>query len=509
MNLARARSVALLGMDAELVEIEVWIGGGLPRTVIVGLPDAALYEARDRCRAAVTSSGLQWPGQLVTINLTPATLPKAGAHYDLGIVAAVLAASGAVPSDLLDRYVLLGELGLDGRVRAVRGVLPALMAAVRYGFDKAIVPAEQLGEASLVDGVTVWGAAHLDDLVAVLKGEPSLVAVSSPHPTTDEPQAPDLVDVVGQWEAKWALEVAAAGRHHLYLHGPPGVGKTLLARRLPSILPDLSVSEALEVSAVQSLAGLPLVHGLVRRPPYSDPHHTASIPSLIGGGPRVPRPGAVSLAHLGVLFMDEAPEFGVRAMDALRVPLETGQVVIGRSEVQVRYPARFQLVMAANPCPCGMAGTPGANCQCPPHTIRRYAARISGPVLDRVDVHQHLRPLKRSLVSAGPPGETSSVVAARVAQARERQTARLAGTRWRTNAEVSGAYLRSHLPLPEGIGIIDEAVARGSLSSRGVDKVLRLAWTIADLEQAETPTASHLRLALALRRGEDLGRVAA
>ncbi|MGC3993703.1 MAG: YifB family Mg chelatase-like AAA ATPase [Propionicimonas sp.] len=502
MNQARAWSVALLGIDGAMVEVEAAISSGLPRTTMVGLPDTALYEARDRCRAAMAAAGFGWPSDPVTINLSPATLPKAGSHYDLAIAAAVAAAGRKFDPASLEGTVLFGELGLDGRVRAIRGLLPAILAAIGRGFGRVVVPAAQMREAALVDGVSVAGAADLSDLFDVLTGGPGAL-VPAPVVAEADPRPPlDLADVAGQVEAKWALEVAAAGRHHLYLHGPPGVGKTLLAERLPGLLPDLEVAEALEVSAVHSLAGVNLDGGLVRRPPYADPHHSASMASLVGGGARIAMPGAVSRAHLGVLFLDEAPEFSPRVMEALRVPLESGRIVLARAAATATYPARFQLVLAANPCPCGMAGTPGGNCRCPPMAVRRYAARVSGPILDRIDISQELRPVRAAFLdSRYAPGESTAVVAARVLAARDRQRHRLEGTGWRTNGEVPGPALRKRLPLPEGSELLDVAVARGRLSSRGVDRVLRLAWSVADLADADRPTREHLHTALAMRRG--------
>ena len=506
MTLARAWSVALVGMEGTMVEVEAAISSGLPRTVLVGLPDTSLYEARDRCRAAMASTGLGWPSDPVTINLSPATLPKAGSHYDLSIVGAVGAARGACDPAALDGRVLLGELGLDGRVRAVRGLLPAVLAAARHGFDAVVVPAAQMREAGLVDGMRVWGVKDLADLFDVLRGGAGALPSSGCAPPTAARSSLDLKDVAGQVEAKWALEVAAAGRHHLFLHGPPGVGKTLLAERLPGILPDLELGESLEVSAIHSLSGAVLDDGLIRRPPYSDPHHSASMASLVGGGARIAVPGAVSRAHRGVLFLDEAPEFSPRVLEALRVPLESGRIVLGRALATAVYPASFQLVLAANPCPCGLASTPGGNCRCAPMTVRRYADRVSGPILDRIDIHQHLRPVRRAFLAAAlRSSEPSAVVAERVRLARDRQGRRLAASGWRTNGEVPGPALRRHLPLPDGIELLDDAVSRGSLSARGVDKVLRIAWTIGDLAGADRPTEEHLRTALALRRGQERG----
>ncbi len=505
-------SVALIGLEGRIVEVEADIGAGLPRTVLIGLADTALTQARDRCKAAVGNTGHTWPASLLTINLSPATLPKAGSHYDLAIVAAVLAAGEVIPSFELRRTVLLGELGLDGRVRRVRGILPAVLAAASAGFTRVIVPVDQAGEAQLVEGLDVIGVASLGQLVALLRGDP--VPDVEPLEVADEtPRAPatrqlDLADVVGQVEAKWAVEVAAAGRHHLTFSGPPGVGKTMLAERVPGLLPDLTLAEALEVSAVHSLAGFQLADGLLSRPPYSDPHHSASVASIVGGGARMAKPGAISCAHRGVLFLDEAPEFPARVLDALRTPLESGSITLGRSEVQARYPARFQLIMASNPCPCGQAATPGAHCSCPPLAVRRYGERISGPIRDRIDISCVFLPMRKAYLKAAlQRTESSATVAERVAEARARQEHRLRGTEWQTNGEVPGPYLRRKLPLPDGLQVVDTAVDRGTLSPRGVDKVLRVAWTLCDLAGRLRPGPDEVAVALAMRRGEQLDRV--
>ncbi|MGH8840754.1 MAG: YifB family Mg chelatase-like AAA ATPase [Jiangellaceae bacterium] len=513
MRLARCRSVALAGVRGTVVDIEVHIGG-MPGFTLVGLPDASLAEARDRVRAAVLCSGERWPLQRITVSLSPAALPKRGSHFDLGVAVAIVAAGEDLPTGVADEMIFLGELALDGRLRPVPGVLPAVLAAAGSGATHVVVPEFNAGEARLVPGVSVLGVRSLRQVLAVLRDEPVPEEPESPPaagmtaPTGDVVEIPvDLADVADQQGAKRAVEVAAAGHHHLMLTGPPGAGKTMLARRLPGLLPDLSTDESLEVTAIHSVAGvLPTDQPLIIRPPFADPHHTASVAAVVGGGSRLIRPGAASRAHLGVLFMDEAPEFGPHVLDALRQPLEHGEIVVSRAESTVTFPARFLLVLASNPCRCGNHGSRTRTCSCTPDAIRRYAQRISGPVRDRIDLRIRVEAptvasLEEGLVSAEP----SKVVAERVAEARDRQRRRLAETRWRLNGEVPGPVLRRDLRPPAGsLGPLHEALRKGLLTARGADRVLRVAWTLADLAGRDRPGPADVGEAV----GHRLGRLA-
>jgi len=497
---ARCRTSVLVGVQARPVVVEADVGSGLPGLTLVGLADTAVSESRDRVRAAIEHSGLEWPRTRVTVALLPASLPKRGSSLDAAIAVAILAASGQVPPDAAAGACILGELGLDGRIHSVPGAIAAALA-LRDQATRLLVPHSAVGEAGLVPDIDAGGVRDLAHLVAVLRGDaPPAQSVESEQ----EPQQPvaDLADVRGQAEARHALEVCAAGGHHLAMVGSPGVGKTLLAERLPGLMPALEDAHALEVTAIQSAAGLEPA-GLIRRAPFQSPHHTASAAAIVGGGQsgRL-RVGAATLAHRGVLFLDEAPEFARSVRDALRQPLESGEIRIARADGAAVLPARFCLVIAANPCPCGRGMGMDSSCACSPIDRRRYAARISGPILDRIDLQVALE--RPTLAQIGDPGESTAIVAQRVLAARERSRARwsAADVPWNANAEIPGASLRDRFaPDDAGAGLLRAAMRRGALSMRGADRVLRVAWSLADLGARSRPGADDVAFAMALRNG--------
>ncbi len=511
MPVGRTQAVALLGLQGAIVEIEADYSSQLPRFILIGLPDAALGEARERVLAAAANSGCELPSRRLTVNLSPAALPKQGSGFDLGIALATLAAADIVPAESIARVVHLGELGLDGRLRPITGILPAVSAAATAGFDTVMVPTGNAPEADLVPGIRVVAVASLRD-AAIWHGadfeptevEPILLA----HPEEPEEDHLDLADVIGNGDAVEAMVVAAAGGHHAFLLGPPGSGKTMLAERLPGILPDLDAAAALEVSSIRSLCGLPVGHALTTRPPLEAPHHTATAAALIGGGSKQIRPGAAARASGGVLFLDEAPEFNSSVLDALRQPLESGVISIHRANAVAHFPGRFQLILAANPCPCGQYGARDSECTCTPSARRRYLGRLSGPLLDRIDIQFRVQRITSAQLKLANEGGqlTTAVARGRVASARARAAERLSATPWSVNSQVPGFWLRGPQARLSAVvtATIDRALERGGITMRGYDRVLRVGWTLADLDNATSPSADHIGRALYLRKALSL-----
>ena len=519
MGFATARTITLQGAAGHLVDVQVDVTQGVVKTSLVGRPDASINEARDRCRSAVVNSGFEWPTtRRVTILLSPADLPKRGSHFDLAIATGVIAASDPPLARSLAGVVLIGELTLDGRLRAVPGVLPMAMAASARGTTCVVVPEPQAQEASMIPGMTVLGARSLGQVVALLRGDevpsaPEVQPLSGGPLLTwrgdDRMTEVDLSDVLGMTEAKYALEVAAAGGHHVMLSGPKGAGKTTLAERLPGLLPDLTLEEALELSSIYSLAGcLPPGCTMMTRPPFRAPHHSATRTAMLGGGSGLVHTGEVSRAHTGALFLDEFPLFNADIIDALREPLESGEVTIVRGEETGTFPARAMFVLACNPCPCGEYHPTNRDnlCECPEVRRREYRRKISGPIADRIDIVRHVEPL--SAFEARDPlaaKESSATVRARVEAARGRQAARYEGTGWRLNATVPGPVLRERWPLTEeGQELVDQRLYAGALTRRGATRVHRIAWTVTDLRGDDRPQTSDVETALRLRTGEPL-----
>ncbi len=498
---AHVSTVAFQGIEAVTVEVQVQLSSGLPAFIIVGLPDKAVAESRERVRAALTAIGLGLPPKRIIVNLAPADLPKEGSHYDLPIALGLMAALGIIDGHALEAYSVLGELSLGGKVTAVTGVLPAAISAHAAGRG-LICPKEQGGEAA-------WAGAEADilapgDLIQIVNHFKGSQVMSRPSPgeIDDGTGGPDLADIKGQETAKRALEVAAAGGHNMLMVGPPGAGKSMLAQRLPSILPAMDAREMLDVSMIASVAGRIEGGRMSRCRPFRSPHHSASQAALVGGGLKA-RPGEVSLAHLGVLFLDELPEFAPRVLDALRQPLETGDVTIARANHHVTYPARIQLIAAMNPCRCGRAGMPGHVCRRGERCAADYQARISGPLLDRIDLHIEVAAVAARDLVLAPPREASDTVAARVAAARRRQRERFdegGADALRTNAEADGEFLeRIAQPDQAGLTLLGDAADAMGLSARGYHRVLRVARTLADLEGVEQVGRMHVAEALAYR----------
>lgn len=493
MSLAIVYTRAKLGVDAPLVTVEVHLSNGLPSLSIVGLPETAVKESKDRVRSAILNSHLEFPARRITINLAPADLPKDGGRYDLAIALGILAASGQLPREMLSGYEFLGELALSGELRSIAGTLPAALTCKQH-HRKLIVGAANATEAAL-SGADVFGAHTLLAVCAHLQDREHLSLTPIPDITALSQSTLDILDVKGQWQAKRALEIAAAGGHNLLLYGPPGTGKTMLASRLPGLLPPLNHHELLEVAAIHSVAMQEKTQELHFRRPFRAPHHTSSAIALVGGGSS-PRPGEISLAHGGVLFLDEVPEFSRTVLEVLREPLENGEVRISRARAQLTFPARFQLIAAMNPCPCGYQGSALRACRCSPDQIKRYRDRLSGPLLDRIDMHIHVNNLREGELQDIRKGDSSDVIRERVTQSRARQIAR----QGKINARLSAPEIDQYCPMePDDQRFLEQAITALGLSTRAYHRVIKLARTLADLQSRDNLTRTDLTEALSYR----------
>lgn len=494
MNLAITYSRASMGIDALTVTVETHISNGLPSLHIVGLPETVVKESKDRVRSAILNSHFEFPTSRITINLAPADLPKYGGRYDLPIALGILAASKQIPSDLLDQYEFAGELALSGELRPIRGILP-LVIGTRLAQKSLILPEQNVTEAELISGINLFPAKHLLDVCSHFLRKSLLPKHDTPTLAFTTPSSHDLSGVQGQHHAKRALEIAAAGQHSLLLIGPPGAGKTLISHCLPSILPPMSEQEAIELAAIQSIAGITVKVENWRHRPFRAPHHSASSYALIGGG-NPPLPGEISLAHHGVLFLDELPEFKRQALEALREPLESGIISISRANAKIQYPARFQFIAAMNPCPCGQYGSPSSHCNCSPDQIKRYQSRVSGPLLDRIDIQIELNPVSSLLLTTSALEEQSSKVLQRVNAARDIQATRSI----KSNASYGSPEIDSYCRVGHDEKLLlEQCIQQRQMSARSYHKILKLARTIADLEQETTIRSAHLKEAFSYR----------
>lgn len=507
MAIGSTLSVGLIGLKAFIVQVQAFISPGLPYFSIIGLPDASLSEARERVKSACQASGFSWPQTRVTVNMSPASLPKRGSSHDLAIAASVLCAAGAIGHDCLEDTIVLGEVNLDGSVLPIHGLLPIMLHARDRGIRKMIVPYRNLDEAAMVDDLDVVGIRHVGELIELMGGNATYTlsdlqlteeSNTAEHSGNDSTDCGDMSEVLGQEHAKWALQVAAAGGHNLIMIGPPGTGKTMLASRMPGIMCPLDDVEQLEVASIRSLCGTLPQYGITDVPPFEAPHHTASTAALVGGGSGIATPGAITRAHRGILFLDEAPEFSARALQTLREPLESEYVALSRSKGSTYYPAAFQLVMAANPCPCGYYYGTGERCSCREKDRMRYFSRLSGPILDRVDIQMTVPPVSRIAAQNDPVGESSAAIRARVIRARDAAKDRFQQYGWVCNAQASGRWLHANTSL-KAMELVNRALSSHQLTLRGADRAMRLAWTLADLSGRLSPTEQDVHQGIEMR----------